>query len=88
MGEKIILNTRFAVWVSDIVVANVRASGLGGIRFRINGEKSNNPALILEDIERGRWLPVGFLDIEKVGSGHCLLDSAFEVGTVDPKSSV
>lgn len=87
MGEKIVLNPGFAVWVSDVVMANACTSRLGGVRGRVNGEKANNTALILEEIERGGWFSIGFLDIEKVGSGYCVLDSPFEVGTVDPESS-
>ena len=88
MGEKIVLNTGFTVWVCDVVVANVCTSRLGGIGCRVNGEKSNNSTLILKDKERGGRFSVGFLDIEKVGSGHCVLDRSFKVRAVDPRPSI
>ena len=88
VGEEVILNPRFAVWVGDVVVANVCASGLSGFRRRVNGENADDPTLVLENINRGGRFTVGFLDITKVRSGHCLLDCAFEVGTIDPESNI
>lgn len=84
MVKKIVLNAGFAVWIGDVVVANVCASRLSGFRCRINGDKTNHLTLVLKDIERGGWFAIGFFDIEKVGSGHCLLNPSFEVGTIDP----
>ena len=88
VGEEVVLDPRFAVWVGDVVVANVCASGLGGFRRRVNSEEADGPTLVFEDIERRRWSAIGFLDIKKVRSGHCLLDRAFEVGAIDPKSGI
>ena len=88
VGEEVVLNPRFTVWVGDVVVANVCTSGLSGIRCRVNGEKPDVPTLILEDIYRRGGFTIGFLYIEKVRSDHCLLDRAFEVGAIDPKSSI
>jgi len=88
VGEEVVLNPGFAVWVGDEVVADVCTSGLGGIRCRINGKKANGPTLVLENIERRGRFAIGFLYIEKVRSGHCLLDPAFEVGAIDPKSNI
>ena len=85
MGEEIALHTGFAVWVSDEVVANVCPTGLIGVRCRVDSEKTDNPSFILEEIERGRWFSICFLDIEEVASGDCLLDCAFKVGAVDPE---
>ena len=84
VGEKVFLDPGFAVWVSDIIMANVCASRFIWSRCRVNGEKTDGPTLVLEDIKRGRWFAIGFLDIKKVGGGHCLLGCAFEVGTIDP----
>ena len=84
MSEKIVLDPGFAVWVSDVIMANVCASRFIGFRCRVNGEKTDGLALVLENIKRGGWLGIGFLDIKKVGGSHCLLDRAFEVGTIDP----
>ena len=84
MGEEVVLDPGFAVWVRDVVVANVCASGLGGFRYRVDSEKADGPTLVLEDIERRGRFAIGFLDIKKVRSGHCLLDRAFEVGAIDP----
>ena len=88
VGEKVILDPGFAVWVGNEVVANVRAPGLSRFGCGVNGEKTDCPALVLEDIERRGWLAIGFLNIKKVWSSHRLFDSAFEVGTVDPESRV
>ena len=52
VSEKVILHSGFAVWVSDVVMANVCASRLSGFRRRVNGEKTDGPTLVLEDIER------------------------------------
>jgi len=88
VGQEVVLDPGFAVWVGDVVVANVCTSGLSWFRCRIDSEDADFPALVLEDIERRGRFAVGFLDIEKVGRGHCLLDCAFEVGAVDPESSI
>ena len=84
MGEEVVLDPRFGAWVGDVVVANVCASGLGGFGCRVDSEKADGPTLVLEDIDRRGRFTIGFLDIEKVRSGHCLLDHAFEVGAIDP----
>lgn len=84
MSEKIILDPGFAIWVSDVIMANVCASRFIGFGCRVNGEKTDGPTLVLENIKRGGWFGIGSLDIKKVGGSHCLLDCAFEVGTIDP----
>ena len=88
MGEEVVLNAGFAVWVRNVVVANVCASGLSGVGRRVNSEKTDGPTLVLKDIDRRGRFSVGFSGIEKVRSGHCLLDRTFEVRAVDPKSNI
>jgi len=88
VGEKIVLNPGFAVGVSNVVVADVCASGLSGFGCRVNGNKADGPTLVFEDIQRRGWFAIGFLNVKEVRSGHCLLDSAFEVGAIDPESGV
>ena len=51
VGKEVVLNPRFAVGVGNVVVANVCASGLSGFMRRVNGDDTDRPAFVLEDIE-------------------------------------
>lgn len=88
MGEKVILNTGFAVWIGDIIVTNGCASRLDGVSCRIDSQKTDDTAFVFEEIERGWWPAVGFLDIKKIWRGQCFLEPPFEVGAVDPEFGV